>query len=82
MIPMPYFQLARLIHEERIRAAQAPKPEWMYTAALPARRQTGPSASGQLRCSVAQFLRRLAASVEPRGSTWQTSSSRHRVSVQ
>jgi hypothetical protein len=67
MIPTSHYQLALLIHEERIRAAQAPRPEWMYTAALPGRPRHRPSASRQLRHSVAQALRRIAASVEPSG---------------
>ena len=64
MIPWSYHQLARMIHEERIREAQARRPEWMYAVARPVRRRPVARASRQLRISVAQALRRLAASVE------------------
>lgn len=68
------YELARLLHEERIRAAKAPRPEWMYAAARPARLNYAAIVSRHLRISVAQALRHLAASVEPSGSNWQPSS--------
>ncbi len=81
MMPVPYWHLARL-HEERIRAAQAPRPEWMYEAALAARPRQGSGAAQQFRVLIAQALRRLAARVEPRGSTWQPAGSGHPASAQ
>jgi hypothetical protein len=81
MIPMPYWEVARLIHEERIREAQPRLPEWMYEAAVADRPRQGAGASQHLRVSVAQALHRLAARVEPSGSTEQTARSRQPVST-
>jgi hypothetical protein len=72
VIPVSY-ALIRAIHEERIRAAQIRRPEWMYEVARPAR----PRASRQLRISIAEALRRIAASVEPSGTPFVASSSRN-----
>ena len=72
MIPVSYL-LIRAIHEERIRAAQIRRPEWMYEVARPVR----PHATRQLRISIAQALRRIAASVEPSGVPLAVSSSRN-----
>ena len=30
MIPFDYLRLAQIIHQERIQAAEAPRPEWAY----------------------------------------------------
>jgi hypothetical protein len=68
MIPWSNYQIARLIHEERIRAAQARRPEWMYEAALAARQRQSGSVSRRVRFSMAQVLRQIAASIEPNGA--------------
>jgi hypothetical protein len=51
--------LARLIHQERIQAAQAPRPEWTFAA----RQEPRPNLIRQLRGRVSQALRHLAARV-------------------
>jgi hypothetical protein len=69
VIPFEYQQLARLIHQERIQAAQAARPEWMYAAPARARRQGVVVISGrELRRRVAQSLHQLAAYLEPLAS--------------
>jgi hypothetical protein len=52
--------------------AQTQRPEWMYATPRPAGLRSAGAASPQLWISVAQAPRRLAASVEPSGSNWQT----------
>jgi hypothetical protein len=64
MLPISY-QLARLLHEERISAAKRPRPEWMSAAASVARPRRDAAATRHVRSAVAQILRRLAERVEP-----------------
>jgi hypothetical protein len=64
MMPSTY-QLARLLHEERISAAKRPRPEWPDAAASVARPRRQTVASRHVRRFVAQVLRRLAERVEP-----------------
>ena len=71
MLPMQFYDLARIIHEERIREAQARRPEWMYEAALNARAQKRAARRAQIRFSLAQVLRRLAAAIESKAATSQ-----------
>ena len=73
MIPVQIFELARVIHEERIRAALAPRPEFVHQRSRQPRSRPDVSVSRQVRISVAQALRRMAASVEPSGSILQGS---------
>jgi hypothetical protein len=71
---IPMHQLARLIHEERIQAAQARRPEWTYAALPRTRPEQALGSKRHVRRWVAQTLRRLAARVEPSGTRWQTPS--------
>ena len=63
MIPVSY-QLIRAIHEERIRASQIRRPDWVYEEALMARVRKQPRAMPHIRLSIAEALRRLASSLE------------------
>jgi hypothetical protein len=69
MLPYLSHNVARMLHEERIRAAQTPKPEWMYEAALAPRPRHGERISKHVRSLVASALHRLATSVDPQSST-------------
>jgi hypothetical protein len=64
MIPMDYQQLARIIHQERIQAAQARRPEWMYTIAPRAPKQRFGS-SRRLRQWLASLIHEVAVRIEP-----------------
>jgi hypothetical protein len=64
LMPISY-QLARLLHEERISAAKRPRPEWPDAAASAAQPRREVVASRHVRSFVAQALRRLADRVEP-----------------
>ena len=64
MIPI-YYQMARLIHEERIQAAQARRPEWAYAVTPQARAAHASSGIAQLRRRTAQALHGLATRLEP-----------------
>jgi len=59
--PFLYEELARIIHQERIQAAQARRPEWMYAPPSSARAWQESSATRLLRRMVAQSLCRVAA---------------------
>jgi len=73
VIPHEYANLARLIHQERIQAAQARRPEWMYAAGPRPRR--APGRGRELRRWVAQALHQLAIRVEPADAARQAPSS-------
>jgi len=68
---LPYFgyNVVRAIHEDRIRAAQRPVPEWIGIDAPRKRHQTGVGVLQRIRIAFAGALRRLAASLDPRRST-------------
>ena len=69
MLPYSVYEVVRAIHEDRIRDAQRPVPEWID---IPAPRQRRPGTdrlSRHVRSSFADALRRLAARVDPQGST-------------
>ena len=70
MIPVPNWELERLVYEERSRAAQARRFAWMQAAARRAHPLRGAAASSQLRNAVAQALYWLAAKVEPSHSAF------------
>jgi hypothetical protein len=70
VVPWPNFQLARMLHEDRIRAAQARRPEWVYEASL-AKRHEPRRMSRWVRVCIADALHRLAASIEPNASIVQ-----------
>lgn len=67
MLPFPYFKLAQAIHQERIRAAERKRPEWMYSDAFLLKESTRPSREhGRLlRALLAQTLRQFAAVIDP-----------------
>ena len=69
MIPQQYEQLARIIHEERIQAAQARRPEWMYAPAPP-------KPPSRWRLALAQALLSLAARLETTASPWRSPGTR------
>jgi len=64
VIPFEYARLAQIIHQERIQAAQARRPEWMYTDS-PAAAPQRSGVTRRLRVVVAQALHRIAARFEP-----------------
>jgi hypothetical protein len=68
MLPIYTYDLARMIHEERIAHATRRKPEWMYLEAL------APRVSGRISLwvSVAHILRRMAARLDPAGASVTT----------
>lgn len=59
MIPMQYHQLAQFIHEERIRAAELPRGEWMDFTIRPIGAQPSASASEHVRIWLVHSLHRL-----------------------
>jgi hypothetical protein len=63
--------LIQRIHEERIRGARLPRPEWMYDAPQAARERRRSTSARRLRRAVATVLRLLAASIEPYAQTGQ-----------
>jgi hypothetical protein len=69
MLPHCNYSLVRAVHEERIRAAQRPVPEWIGIATPPERQRPADGVRQRVRSSFARALRRLAASVDPRAST-------------
>jgi hypothetical protein len=71
VIPLSYNLLARVIHQERIQAAQASRPEWMYTAAPHARTKRVPGGGRDVRRWVARGLHQLAERVGPSDVAWQ-----------
>lgn len=69
MMPEPYWQVAKVLHEERIRAAEAPRPERTSEATRGARRPLGTSTRQRLRMAVAHALREFTTNIEPTEST-------------
>jgi hypothetical protein len=68
MLPYSVYDVVRAIHEDRIRDAQKPWPEWIDIPA-PRQHQLGRDGLRQhVRSSFADALRRLAARVDPQGS--------------
>lgn len=62
MYPIMNYDLVRSIHEDRIRAARRPVPEWMmYVKAS----ESSPRLNARVRSSIAGALRRLAVAVDP-----------------
>ena len=76
MLPLHYHQLARLIHEERIAAALAARPERLDTPMPAAGAWQGSRGGRRLRRWVAQALHGLAVRVEPSSSAWPPPGSR------
>jgi hypothetical protein len=76
MLPLHYHQLARLIHEERIAAALATRPEWPDTSMPAAGPRRGSRAGRRLRRWVARALHGLAVRVEPSSSAGPAPGSR------
>jgi hypothetical protein len=66
MLPLDTYELARVIHAERIQHANRPRPEWTSFSAV-APRGSGPKHA--LSLSVAHILRRMAARLDPGGAT-------------
>jgi hypothetical protein len=66
MIPHQYSQLAQMIHQERIQAAQQQRPEWDYSLPPVSRFKSGPT---RLRLVLAKILHQPALFVEPNNST-------------
>jgi hypothetical protein len=69
MLPYLNSSVVQTLHEERIRAAQRPVPEWIGVAGPRERQRNGHGLLQHVRSSFARALRRLAASLDPRGST-------------
>jgi len=67
---LPYFNyyIVRAIHEDRIRDALRPVPEWIGIDAPRARKQSGDGVRRSVRISFARALRHLAASLDPQSS--------------
>jgi hypothetical protein len=77
MIPISS-ELIRAIHEDRIREAQRRRPEWWYDEiARPARPSSWANVGRHLRVAVAQALRSLAATVEPKLDALNLESAAH-----
>jgi hypothetical protein len=56
VIPSEYHKLARIIHQERIQAAQTRQPDWVYEEALLARPKQHSSSIQRLRRWLAQLI--------------------------
>ena len=69
MLPYWSYLVVRAIHEDRIRAAQRPVPEWIGIVSPRKRHSVGDSVRQHIRSSFGRALRRLATSVDPQGST-------------
>jgi hypothetical protein len=69
VLPYCNYSVVRALHEDRIRAAQRPVPEWIGIVSPRQRQRVGGSVRQHIRSSFARALRRLAASVDPQGST-------------
>jgi len=69
MFPIVNHSIIRALHEDRIRDAQRPVPEWIGIAGPRPRQQARGGVSQHVRSSFAHALRRLAASLDPQGST-------------
>ena len=69
MLPFSNTSIVRAIHEDRIRAAKRPVPEWVGIATPRKRRRPGGGMLQAMRSSFGRALRRLAATVDPQGST-------------
>ena len=69
MFPYSNYWLVRAIHEDRVRAAQTPVPEWIGVAAPRPRQPLVAGLRQHVRGALARSLRRLAASVDPQTST-------------
>jgi hypothetical protein len=67
---LPYFNYSTIlaIHEDRIRAAQRPVPEWIGVDVPRHRMRSGTGVLQQSRRSLAGALRHLAASLDPQRS--------------
>jgi len=77
MIPISS-ELIRAIYEDRIREAQRPRPEWWYhEIARPAGPSMWANISRHIRVAIAQALRSLAASVEPKLDAFNLESAAH-----
>jgi hypothetical protein len=70
MFPIVNHSIVRALHEDRIREAQRPVPEWIGIAGpRPRQQKHGGGVRQHVRSSFAHALRRLAASLDPQGST-------------
>lgn len=69
MLPYSVYEVVRAIHEDRIRDAQKPVPEWIDIPAPRQRQRRGYGVRQHIRSSFAGALRWLAARVDPQGST-------------
>jgi hypothetical protein len=65
MLPYLNYDLVRAIHEDRMRAAQRPVPEWFGIDAARARKQSDTGARRFVCIAFARALRQLAASLDP-----------------
>jgi hypothetical protein len=68
MIPIISFEMVRLDHEERIKAARRPVPEWTDSASLVVQPGRGERVRRRVRGTAAGLLRRLAAALDPQPS--------------
>ena len=68
MLPYTNYFIVRALHEDRIRDALRPVPEWVAYEAPPQRHSFLAGVRQHVQSSVGRALRRLAASVDPQGS--------------
>jgi len=69
MLPYVNYSFVRSLHEDRIRAAQKPVPEWIGIAGLRPRQPEVRGVRQHVRSSFARALRHLAASLDPQAPT-------------